>query len=318
MKIKAPFLQLPLVFDAEAMAAEIEALGPDGWLPHPTGYAGNDFLPLISVDGEPHNESFRGPMQPTSWLAQCPYLVQVLAALGATLGRTRLMRLSGQAEVTPHVDLNYYWHQRMRVHLPVVTQPTVRFICGVAEINMKAGECWLFDTWSRHRVLNDADRPRIHLVADTVGGEGFWDLFKAARPPGEASAPDWTPRNVEPDPDAASPVLAFESVNLPTVMTPWEVRDHFRFLYGELTPNQVATAAVFAVTSRFMHVWTGLWAQYGEDRAGWPSYRRALDQFKDDLDGAAAGTLALKNGMYFLTMLTNLVIKCGLADQERA
>lgn len=317
MKLRAPFLQLPLLFDDAVLAAEIEALGPDGWLPHPTGYAGNDFLPLISAHGEPANEAFRGPMQPTPWLERCPYLGQVLEALGATLGRTRLMRLSGQAEVTPHVDLNYYWHQRMRVHLPVVTQPTVRFICGAAEINMKAGECWLFDTWSRHRVINDADRPRIHLVADTVGGEGFWDLFSRARPAGQPME-GWTPRRVEPDPDASPPVLAFETVNYPVVMTPWEARDHLRFLYGELLPDQPALPAVFAVTSRFMHVWTGLWAQYGEDREGWPRYRQALDRLKAGLDRAGVETLALKNGMFFKTMIGNLVLKSALTDQERA
>src|SRR5688572_16091058 len=105
MKLQAPFLQLPVLFDAQALAAEIAALGEDGWLPHPSGYAGNDFLPLISAYGEPANEAFEGPMRPTPWLERCPYLSQVLATLGATLGRTRLMRLSGQAEVTPHVDV---------------------------------------------------------------------------------------------------------------------------------------------------------------------------------------------------------------------
>jgi hypothetical protein len=228
------------------------------------------------------------------------------------------MRLSGQAEVAPHVDLNYYWHQRMRVHLPVLTQPAVRFICGSDEINMKAGECWIFDTWSRHRVINDAEQPRIHLVVDTVGGVGFWDLVSTCRSATQAAQPGWTARAVEPDPAAPPPVLAFESVNVPVVMTPWEARDHTRFLYNELAPSQAAAPAVFAVTSRFLHVWGGLWAQYGEDRQGWPHYRQALDRLQTDLHQAGAETLALKNGMFFLTMLTNLVINIGLADHEHA
>jgi hypothetical protein len=57
-----------------------------------------------------------------------------------------------------------------------VTQPTVRFTCGDAEVNMRAGECWIFDTWRMHNVVNDHALPRIHLVADTVGGtvSGSW------------------------------------------------------------------------------------------------------------------------------------------------
>ena len=119
-------------------------------------------------------------MRATAHLERCPYLQQVLYSIGATWGRTRLMRLSGQAEVTPHVDVNYYWRERVRVHVPIVTQPTVRFTCGDAKINMRAGECWLFDTWRMHNVVNDHVLPRIHLVADTVGGIGLL----AARGPG--------------------------------------------------------------------------------------------------------------------------------------
>ena len=97
--------------------------------------------------------------------------MQVLETLGGTWGRSRLMRLSGDSEVTPHVDTDYYWRDHMRVHVPIVTQPTVRFRCGGEEVNMAAGECWVFDTWSLHSVHNDATQARIHLVADTVGGD---------------------------------------------------------------------------------------------------------------------------------------------------
>ena len=96
-------------------------------------------------------------------------------------GRSRLMRLSGHAEVTRHVDQGYYWAERVRVHVPIVTQPTVRFECGDAAINMAAGECWIFDTWRSHRVLNDAVESRIHLVVDTVGGDAFWDMVAQGR-----------------------------------------------------------------------------------------------------------------------------------------
>jgi hypothetical protein len=317
VKLQAPFLQLPVLFDAEALAAEIAALGEEGWLPHPSGYAGNDFLPLISVYGEPSNEAFEGPMRPTPWLARCPYLGQVLAALGATLGRTRLMRLSGQAEVTPHVDVNYYWRERMRVHVPVVTQPTVRFMCGASEINMKAGECWLFDTWSLHRVINDATESRIHLVADTVGGEGFWELVSGCRSVTHTRPPGWTAVLVPPDPEAPAPAFDLETVNVPVVMTPWEARDHLGFLYNELGPNQAAAAAAFTATSRFLHVWGGLWAAHGEDRAGWPAYRAALDRLQRDLRQGRADTLMLKNGAAFVDVLYSLVVDAALADHER-
>src|SRR5262249_41357642 len=153
-------------------------------------------LALIAVDGDPNSDSIDGPMRPTPWLDRCPYLMQALEAIGAVWGRSRLMRLSGQAEVTPHVDINYYWRERVRVHVPIKTQPSVRFMCGDAEVNMAAGECWIFDTWRRHLVVNANDDERIHLVADTVGGDRFWHAVGAGRIPGVSPPADWTPRQV--------------------------------------------------------------------------------------------------------------------------
>src|SRR4051812_25811889 len=102
MKLQVPFLQLPLLFDAPALAAEVATLGDDGWRPHPQGYPGNSMLPLVAVDGDPDNESFAGPMRPVPILARCPYISQVMASIGVVLGRSRLMRLSGHAEVSRH------------------------------------------------------------------------------------------------------------------------------------------------------------------------------------------------------------------------
>jgi hypothetical protein len=65
----------------------------------------------------------------------------------------------------------------MRVHVPIITQPTVSFHCGDLTVNMAPCECWIFDTWSRHRVINDAERKAIHLILNTDGDLGS--------PPGE-------------------------------------------------------------------------------------------------------------------------------------
>ena len=315
MKLQARFVQLPLEFDAERLADEVGKLGEGAWLPHPQRFAGNDFLPLISARGELANESFEHEMRPTPLLLQCPYLIDVLASLGVTLGRTRLMRLSGHAEVTPHVDVHYYWRDRMRVHVPIVTQPTVRFHCGDAEIHMAAGECWLFDTWSMHRVINDAERARIHLVVDTVGGEGFWNLAARGRAPDQPNA-GWLARRVEPM--GAKPAeLDYENFNLPLVMTPWEAREHITFLLGELAPNGPALPATVQATTRFLHVWRALWSAHGEHQVGWPRYRRALDVFVRDLQGARAETLKLRNGGDLVQSLFSLVINVALADRSR-
>ena len=315
MKLQVPFIQLPIAFDAKALADEVSRVDPTSWRAHPSGLAGNSALTLITANGNPDDESLSGSMQPTPALLACPYLMQVLQALGATWGRSRLMRLSGQAEVTAHVDLNYYWRERMRVHVPITTTPSVRFQCGDAETHMAEGECWLFDTWRMHRVLNEGNDERIHLVADTVGGEGFWDLVGGGRTPGPELR-GWQPRLVTPD-ASARPALALESFNLPTVMTPWELREHIVFLLSDALPH-ASLAPVQQALLLFSRRWHGLWSRHGDRREGWPAYRDLLDRTRADLLARGIDTIGLRNQMGLWDTLRAHVLDVALADGHGA
>ncbi len=315
MKLQVPFIQLPLQFDAERLAHEVAALGPTPWREHPQKFPGNFALPLIAVDGDAGSDAVSGRMQPTRQLLQCPYLQQVLSRLGAVWGRTRLMRLDAGAEVTPHADINYYWRERVRVHVPIVTAPEVRFACGDAEINMAAGECWIFDTWRKHRVLNASAHQRIHLVADTVGSDSLGELVGAGRAPGYGTFVGWRAEQIAPQP-AAIPPLRFEAVNVPDVMTPWELREHLLFLLGETSPHpQLAQARQH--TARLCATWRALWAEYGNDRAGWPAYRSALDGYEQQMERFAVA-LDLPNGALFMNTLRGMVLRVALNDHDSA
>src|SRR5690606_35573431 len=215
-------------------------------------------------------------------------------------------------EVRAHVDINYYWRERRRVHVPIVTTPSVRFQCGEGEVNMAAGECWVFDTWRRHRVLNAGNDTRIHLVADTVGGEGLWDLLAQARPPG-ARGPDWQPRMLAPRAGGPLPALDLGNVNAPAVMSPWELREHIVFLLGEALPDP-ALGPVQQALLRFARRWHALWAAYGDDAGGLPRYRRLLDGVRAELDAAGAGRIGLKNELGFLHALGAHVLDMALAS----
>jgi hypothetical protein len=313
MRLQARFIQLPLQYDADRLAQEVLAFGEECWLPHPQRFEGNDFLPLISVNGEPANESFAGQMAPTPYLKDCSYLIDVLASLGVSLGRTRLMRLSGGAEVTPHVDIHYYWRDRMRIHVPIVTQPTVSFHCGGLTVNMAPGECWIFDTFARHRVINDAERKRIHLVVDTVGGEGFFKLAAAGRLP-EQPNPNWVARKFEPT-GAGIGQLEYGSQNVPAVMTPWEVQGHLDFLFRESDQKHSQFMAVAHAASHFAHVWRALWSTFGESRVGWPRYRKALDAFALQLRDARANDVSLRNGSNLYATIMAIIVHPALADR---
>lgn len=315
MKLQFPFMQLPIQFDADALAREVLALDESCWRARMGGVAGNSALPLVTTGGAVESDELAGDMRPTPWLQQCPYIMQVMDALGATWGRSRLMRLSGRSQLAAHVDTNYYWQERMRVHVPIVTTPAVRFHCGESEINMGAGECWIFDTWRRHGVVNTGDVDRIHLVMDTVGGTGFWKHAAGARPAGVPGVPEqpWNPRMVPFNPDAAVPALDFESTNVPVVMTPWEVREHVSFLLREAVPDP-RLASIQRALSTFTRDWQAAWACHGEDRAGWPRYRALLQALHAELVALGVEQIGLRNEAGLMHALTACLFEVALAD----
>lgn len=183
---------------------------------------------------------------------------------------------------------------------------------------MAAGECWIFDTWRQHSVQNDAEQARIHLVCDTVGGEGFWDLVACGRNHrGQALGPEWRPRSV--DLDGPEPELRFERVNVPAVMSPWEMTRKIGFLLGEAQSSPVLPR-LQDLAARLCRRWTELWAAFGEDPEGWPAYREALDRYVPAMQ-QAAGALPLRNQIPFSSALFTLIAKVavgGLAERASA
>lgn len=278
MKLPVPFIQLPLLFDAEVLAAEIDALDDALWQPHPSGLPGNTALPLVAAGGEPsRGDLLMGKMSPTPALSRCRYMQQVLGSLGSVLGRVRLMRLEPGAEVAPHVDTNHYWKERVRVHIPIVTDPSVQFICGDARIHMGVGECWIFDTWRLHRVINPSTRARVHLVVDTVGSTAFGKLINAGCHHTQAKD-GWNPRMVAPDRHSSAGGLMFESVNLMSPMSYWELREHVMFLLGECSEHPLLPV-IRHYANEFVMDWRTLWFRHGADPEGLTEFRQLLTEF---------------------------------------
>ena len=181
MRCDQPFGRLRIEVDVEPIVAEMDRLDPSWWRRHPEGHAGNDALPIVSANGSVGDDSVDGDMHPTPVLQHLPSLIPLLAALDAPIGRTRMMRIVPGGEARAHVDLNRYWWDRHRVHVPLRTDPSVEFLCGDARVHMSAGSAWVFDTWRQHNVINRSSAERIHLVIDTVGGEGLTALLDGGR-----------------------------------------------------------------------------------------------------------------------------------------
>lgn len=315
MKLDTEFRKLPLRFDAERLALEVRQFSESDWRGHPQGHKGNSAIPLIAVEGDPANDGVKGPMRPTPLLERCPYVRQVLAALDTPLGRTRFMRIVGQGEATAHVDTNYYWMQRVRVHVPLVTFPEVEFVCGGRSLHMAAGECWIFDTWRLHNVLNPNAHDRIHLVADTVGSASFWELAaRAQRPFAADPVPAASPTHVPYVPHARSE-LATEHVNFPVVMSPWEQECLIVRILEDVAESKSGGSELAgrleALLEKRHRQWRALWAQHGDTPPGWPAFTQLVRQLDGDL-ADFAGQITLPNNLDVVEVLRQAIIRPAL------
>ncbi|KTE37331.1 MULTISPECIES: aspartyl/asparaginyl beta-hydroxylase domain-containing protein [unclassified Sphingopyxis] len=278
MKLGTPLVKLPRQYCADTLAKEVAALPPTAWLPHPGRLPGNDAVPLITPAGQVSN-GFAGPMAPTDALDRCPYIQEILADLGAVWGRSRLMGLAPGAVVPEHVDVGYYWRTHIRIHIPVVTNPGVAFSCDSETVHMAPGECWLFDSFCLHNVKNAGDQKRVHLVLDTVGGEKLWAMIAAAKRHGRDAQPVET---VAPGSVGHATPLAYEQVNLPAIMSVWEIRCHVDFLLRQCPPSPALDAATERL-EQFANAWGALWAQHGTDTRGLAAYRALIEAVQRDL-----------------------------------
>jgi hypothetical protein len=261
LKLARHFYRLPVRFDVDRLRAEVEALPADAWSRHPSEYAGNTAARLITVGGN-QNDLVGGEMQPTLALLASPYLQQVLASFATVWSRSRLMRIEGGGTVPQHSDMNHHWFYRVRVHIPVITRPEVRFHCADQSVHMAAGEAWIFDNWRPHKVENPASDARIHLVADTAGTSDFWRLVARGQAK-DFERPDPDAKLIAFDPDAR-PRLLIERFNSAPLMPAAEVEQLAFDLLADLAPmddRQESVAAVSQFTRLivdFCHDWRSL------------------------------------------------------------
>lgn len=308
MHLKEYFLQLPFQFDAAILADEVAALPPQAWVPHPNKLPGNSAVRLVTPEGA-MTEAVHGDMAPTAFLLACPYMMQVMAAIGAVWGRSRLMALTPGADVPAHVDTNYYWRKHLRLHVPITTTADVLFTAGPETVHMAAGEAWLFDNFSVHHVHNRGGERRVHLIIDTVGGERLWDLIEASRAARNRGIPmrlsEVTPGQF----DTAD--LQFERAGAAEVMSPWEVQCHVQFIANNVLPGGEAMHYVLKRLERFVESWREVWAHLGSMPGSTPRYRAILVSLDHDIEATQGQQLLMRNRIPIQRQIAELIFEAN-------
>lgn len=317
MDLSRPFIRLPFRFDAERMAAEADALPDSAWLAHPSRMTGNSAVALISRDGG-DNDDFEGSMQETDHLRACPAIRQAVGSFGEVFGRSRLMKLAAGSEVSTHVDFNYHWYTRVRIHIPLVTNPGVTFYCADKSVHMGVGECWIFNSWRRHRVTNESNEDRIHLVIDTAGSSRFWQTVHAMEqydPVADADAIEALVKPVEYIEGQETEILT-ERFNVAPVMSPGEVDALVAELVRDFEANAEndpeIVARYKAMLFCFTKDWREIWHVHGYQKTGWPLYKAAIDAVHAGLDPNPRAILTASNKVGVNPVIVQRILRSAL------
>jgi len=127
-------------------------------------------------------------MQDTKLYTQFPEVRELAEAYETDVHRVRFMKLlPGGGEIERHTDTvdpdsGFRIGKLARLHFPIKTNPMVTFtIWDIKDTRInkqyKVGECFVLDTQFPHRVINEGNEDRIHLVVDLLVNKKLRDTI---------------------------------------------------------------------------------------------------------------------------------------------
>src|ERR1700687_537710 len=168
--------KLPFSFDASLLQADLNQVMPEEWVPHFNhGYYKGQWtgVALRSVGGVSSSINPDPPAQSkdsfadTPLLDRCPNVRALLETFKCRLFSVRFLKLSAGSRIKEHRDNELgFADGRVRLHIPVATNPDVKFFLDAHRILMDEGECWYLNFNLPHWAENSGDADRVHLVID--------------------------------------------------------------------------------------------------------------------------------------------------------
>ena len=87
---------------------------------------------------------------------------------GGTVIRAMAAKLLTGSVITPHKDRHPSFHKGRRIHVPITTNPRVRFMIDGQPYQFKVGEAYEINNQKTHSVMNKGDEDRITFIFDYV------------------------------------------------------------------------------------------------------------------------------------------------------
>jgi hypothetical protein len=87
---------------------------------------------------------------------------------GGTIIRAMAAKLLAGGKITPHVDSHPSFHKGHRIHIPITTNPRVRFMIDGRPHQLQLGQAYEINNQKRHSVMNKGQEDRITFIFDYV------------------------------------------------------------------------------------------------------------------------------------------------------
>ena len=85
---------------------------------------------------------------------------------GGTIIRAMAAKLLAGGKITPHVDSHPSFHRSHRIHVPITTNPRVRFMIDGRPHQLKVGQAYEINNQKNHSVMNKGTEDRITFIFD--------------------------------------------------------------------------------------------------------------------------------------------------------
>lgn len=87
---------------------------------------------------------------------------------GGTIIRAMAAKLLAGGRIDPHSDVHPSFHCGHRIHIPITTNPRVRFMIDGRPYQFKVGEVYELNNQKQHSVMNNGSEDRITFIFDYV------------------------------------------------------------------------------------------------------------------------------------------------------
>lgn len=87
---------------------------------------------------------------------------------GGSIIRAMAAKLLVGSKIPPHSDTHPSFHIGHRIHVPIVTNPRVRFMIDGRPYRFEPGQAYEINNQRTHSVMNKGTEDRIHFIFDYV------------------------------------------------------------------------------------------------------------------------------------------------------